>query len=36
VLKRDQYQTKPDPHPAEIARAGDPAAPKHENADQDE
>jgi hypothetical protein len=22
VLKRDQHQTKPDPHPAEIARAG--------------
>ena len=36
VLKRDQHQTEPDPHPAQVARAGHPAAPKHENADQDE
>jgi hypothetical protein len=36
VLKRDQHQTEPDPDPAEVARAGNPAAPKHEHADQDE
>jgi len=36
VRKRDQHQTQPDPDPAEIARTGDPAAPEHEHADQDE
>jgi hypothetical protein len=36
VLTRDQDQTEPDPDPAEVARAGDPAAPKHEHAEQDE
>ena len=36
VLKRDQHQTKPDPHPAEVARAGHRAAPEHEHADQDQ
>jgi hypothetical protein len=33
VLKCDQYQTKPGPHPTEIAHAGNPAAPEHEHAD---
>jgi hypothetical protein len=36
VLKRDQYQTKPDTHPTEVARAGNPASPEHEYAEQDE
>jgi hypothetical protein len=36
VLKRDQHQAKPDTHTAEVAGAGNPAAPEHEDADQDE
>jgi hypothetical protein len=36
VLKRDQHQTKPDPHPAEIPRAGHRATPEHEHPDQHE
>ncbi len=36
VLKRDQHQTKPDSDPAEVARAGNRAAPEHEHADQNE
>jgi hypothetical protein len=36
VLKRDQHQTKADSHPAEVARSGNPAAPEHEDADQNE
>jgi hypothetical protein len=36
VLKRNQDETKPDPHPAEVTGARHAAAPEHEYPDQDE